>query len=164
MLKKLKWLLSPKKAINFTILRDIIHPKYKMEDNSDGTTVMKCKLRTIAKDDDLCNIINDRVDKLSKLNTKGLILFRLYIHHCVEKKITPIITATHINRCFNLVKTGSCLMKSGKNLSEVRILRDLMKKYRSMFNKMPTPDFKTAARPLEYAAVQYITNIGVQIS
>jgi hypothetical protein len=135
-----------------------------MEETSDGTMVMKCKLRTILQDDKLQPIITQYVKKLSKIIYKANELFRLYVFHCVDHKIQPVITETHINRCINLVKPGSCNLRAGKNAPEVEILQLVLKNNEALFNKMPTQHFKSSNRPLQYSATEMFTNIGVQIS
>jgi hypothetical protein len=135
-----------------------------MEETSDGTTVMKCKLSTIVQDDKLLEIINPCVKKLSKLVYKAYDLFRLYIFHCVKHKIKPVITQSQLDRCMNLVKKGSCKLRSGKNAPEVKILHKILRENNDLFERMPTPDFKSANNPLNYARIEILTNISVQIS
>jgi hypothetical protein len=135
-----------------------------MEETSDGTIAMKCKLRTIVRDEALQLIMQKCAKNLSKIIYKANILFRLYVFYCVDHKIHPVISKTQINRCINLIKNGSAKLRAGRFASEVQILHMVMKEHAEMFKRIPTPDFKSASRPLEYAATEMYTNIGVQIS
>jgi hypothetical protein len=148
--------------------------KLNMQEETPGTTVGTCKLKTISRDKYLPQLCSQYVKGLNQVVYKGSILLRLAALDDFNAGITTPISLNYIIKCMKLARPGKAKfyqMKDKDNKIKptdpyIQRLQAILEKHQALFDKMTTPAFKSAMayRPLDYAAQELFTNIKVQVS
>jgi hypothetical protein len=145
-----------------------------MQEETPGTTVGTCKLKTISHDKHFPQLCTTYIKGLNQIVYKGSILLHLAAMDDFNAGITTPISVNYIMKCMKLARPGKVKfiqMKDQDNKIKpldpsIKRLQATLEKHQVMFDKMVTPAFKSAMayRPLDYAAKELFTNIKVQVS
>lgn len=134
-----------------------------MSTTSDGlildTFVQKHKLQTVCPHSKLRDIIITDVKLLNPRQYKASMAFHLYAFDRLEAGEEVDISVDTFTRCVNLTMSDSPALRASKDSLTVQHLHETLRKNKSLFDKIDTPYFKSANKPLQAASDMMYTNI-----
>jgi hypothetical protein len=128
-----------------------------MSEESDGTASRKVFLKQTLKHPSTQPIIDNSICKLSKIAYVTGMMFWYYISFCLINKLDFTITEKLLNRCTNMILIGS--KPIGDVDTEIVTLKDVYRRHKETFDKVPQYNFLGATRPMEYFNTGFLANI-----